>query len=436
MIRRIAFALVIFSIAAFCMFSVANEKDARPKFVPPPPPVLPDPPKQPPPLIKVERDLTAYSGQWQIDLISARIAPFEYTRKTVSGLKKHELGDRLIVKVRITNGGSAPMTYIPWHTIKDSGSAKDENKKSYSLWKGETGSKADGGLNYKTDVSPKKSIEDVIAFEVPAFESQEIGIALSAEAFKKNGLLYFKFGRSFFDDEPAWRKQVTKKFDVAKAAHAAIVAKMIADHDKQILIAKAEYDALPMKIEQERLAKIAAAKEAKEKSEREAKAVKEKADLDAKERSEQTAMIGVLKIEILSGGVGKVTVEDDIRRDSGPSTKKLTWIKIRITNTSEKSLKYYDPWTGKDFGTSHASLKDDLDNSYPRITWRLGQKASGQLKARTRVEPEGSITDVLIFDAPIEKADSFTLKMPGANIGESGTVTMRFSRKLLSSNYD
>jgi hypothetical protein len=154
----IAFALIVSSFVFVLVASCdANEKD-RPKFVPPPIPVFPDPPKQPAPFMKVERDLSAFVGFAQIDLVSARIAPFEYTRKTVSGLKKHEVGDRLIVKVRITNDGPVPMTYVPWHTIKDSGSSKDETKKSYSLWNGDSASKADGGLNYKTEIGPKKSI--------------------------------------------------------------------------------------------------------------------------------------------------------------------------------------------------------------------------------------------------------------------------------------
>lgn len=423
--------------------------DARPPFVPPFPPTFPEPPSEPPAPRKIKQSLIDSTGLVDVELVSAKLADLAYTHRTVSGVGEYTYSGQLIFKVRITNNGQAPVTYTPWHIKEASGSARDEFRKSYSLWFGGIGTKADGGRNDKVEIGSKKFIHDVISFRKPSFEAEEIDIKLSAWNLKKDGDLTFKIGRAFFDDEKARREIIAKKFEAAKVAHAELVIKMKADHEQRVIEAKEEYDTRPMRLELQRLAAIVAEKEAKEKAERlaievkakaerDAAEAKAKADADAKELADRTATLGIFKVEIIKGGSGKIQVHDDIRRFTGPSKESHAWIKLRITNTSDKALRYYDPWCGKDFTLKRdfASLRDDVGNAYPRITFGFSQIPNGQLKSRTRVEPEGSIVDILVFDAPVAKAERFTLTMPGENVGERGVFTLRFQRSFLNSDYD
>jgi hypothetical protein len=418
----------VLAFACLCQNAAQEKKDDR-KFVPPPPPVYPDPPPPPTPTKKVKQMLSTSTGYADVELVSAKIDTLDYERKTVSGLKNLEVGKRLIVRVRVTNIGDKKLVYTPWHSDdKGSASAKDESGQRYEAWHGGIGSRPTGGLWQKTTIAPKKSIEDVIAFGEPLFAAEEITFTLPGVNVGASSKLTFRMDRAFFDDEPARRKVIAQQFEDAKKAHALRVAAMKADYEAKVAKAKEEFDTLPMRLEKERLAKVAAEKEAKEKAELEAK---------AKEAASRTGMFGALKVEIIDGGVGKVTVHDDLRGSNASSKEPCTWIKVRITNTSDTELTYYESWSGKDFSRRQdATLNDDVGNKYPQITWGLGTKAVGQITRRTRVENNKSITDILVFDSPVPKAAEFRLTLPGRNLREEGSITFTIPRKFLKSTYE
>jgi Superinfection immunity protein len=293
-----AFAL-FFVVVFYCSYEAATQekKDDR-KFVPPPPPVYPDPPLPPAPPKKVEQILSTRARFADVELVNVKIDILGYERKTVSGLKQLEAGKRLIVRVRITNVGDEKLVYTPWHSDdKSSALATDESGQSYKAWNGGIGSRPAGGLWQKITIAPKKSVEDVIAFGAPQFAAEEITFTLPGSNVGASGKLTFRIGRAFFDDEPTRRKLIAKQFEDAKKTHALRIAEIKADYEAEVAQAKEEFDTLPMRLEKERLAKIAAGKESREKAERERlakiaaeKELKEKADLEAKLAKEKAEL--------------------------------------------------------------------------------------------------------------------------------------------------
>lgn len=96
-----------------------------------------------------------------------------------------------------------------------------------------------------------------------------------------------------------------------------------------------------------------------------------------------------IRVEVESVTVGKVKLKDF----SGEANSKdeLLQIKVRITNTSDTKKLNYQTWSGR--FVDSGSLRDDLDNSYKRISFGLGDTVVGQLRAES-IYPSKSIVDL------------------------------------------
>lgn len=79
-----------------------------------------------------------------------------------------------------------------------------------------------------------------------------------------------------------------------------------------------------------------------------------------------------------------------------------------------------------------ASLKDEHENEYPsmKIKTQLGFTADidGQIKQRTRVNPNKEIADVLVFERPADVAKKLMLRLPASNYGGSGFIIFECPR--------
>lgn len=136
----------------------------------------------------------------------------------------------------------------------------------------------------------------------------------------------------------------------------------------------------------------------------------------------QAALIDHFRLQLLSGGIGKLPYVHDGRFETVESKKPLLWIKISLGNKSETKLEQYHPWSGEFFAMEkdRASLKDEFGNEYFNLKGSFS-RPFGQLTGMTRIDPGASIEDIIVFDPPIKKAKEFTLEFPGGNIGKSGT---------------
>ena len=132
----------------------------------------------------------------------------------------------------------------------------------------------------------------------------------------------------------------------------------------------------------------------------------------------ESASLGTVRVSVQSALVDHVTFESF---GSGSSKDKLLMVKLEITNTSDSKKINYRGWAGNAF-TTDSRLTDDIGNNYKSITFGLGSRINGQVHGSESLYPGKSITDLLVFEEPVDKAKSFKLTLPGKNIDEDDGV--------------
>lgn len=119
--------------------------------------------------------------------------------------------------------------------------------------------------------------------------------------------------------------------------------------------------------------------------------------------ADETVQQGDIRVHVESVSIGTIDVTD-IFGDKATSENKHLKINLRIGNVGDSKKIDFQGWSGADFtfDRDFATLKDNLGNSYKRITFGSSSKIDGQVK-RESIYPESSITDLLVFEVPIEK---------------------------------
>jgi len=133
---------------------------------------------------------------------------------------------------------------------------------------------------------------------------------------------------------------------------------------------------------------------------------------------------GGAEVRILEVSLGQVAIKESFSGDTGQSKDELLAVKIEIKNlTTTKKLEYRS-WAGADFsiGRDYATLEDTFDNVYKRITFGM-DKPVGRLSA-VSVYPGKSVTDILVFEKPLNTVKALRLELPAKNVG--GTGMFRF----------
>lgn len=119
---------------------------------------------------------------------------------------------------------------------------------------------------------------------------------------------------------------------------------------------------------------------------------------------------GKVQVHYLGGRVGKVTFVSG--NSKTVSDKELLQIQIWVENLSESSKLEYKGWGGEGLTSGkRARLKDDLGNEYKTVSIGILHKPVGQ-KSNESLYPGSSIQDVLVFEAPVEKAQVLHLTLP------------------------
>jgi hypothetical protein len=99
---------------------------------------------------------------------------------------------------------------------------------------------------------------------------------------------------------------------------------------------------------------------------------------------------------------------------------------LAMSNADGASPMRYVGWSNsgdEPLGTSHAALSDNAGNHYTQaVTGRGLEQWVGQVNGARSVGPGETLADVLVFSPPQPKATKFTLELPRANWGMSGTL--------------
>jgi len=140
---------------------------------------------------------------------------------------------------------------------------------------------------------------------------------------------------------------------------------------------------------------------------------------------------GEIRVRVDSAKVDFVTLRG-IGRDEGQSKDKLLQVSLTIENLGDSKKVEYHGWAGRDFdiGNTAGHLHDDLDNSYKRIGFGFANKVVGQIQSES-LYPGKSVTDLLVFEEPIEKATFLKLELPASAFGGTGRLRIKIPMKMV-----
>jgi len=135
---------------------------------------------------------------------------------------------------------------------------------------------------------------------------------------------------------------------------------------------------------------------------------------------------GDLQLRFVSAKIGKVEIEQQFSfGDDGTafSENELLAITLELTNLSETKKIDYKTWAGEDvsFRRDFATLIDEYENSYARVGFGFSAKLIGRTESAS-IRPGERVTDVLVFETPIDAAEALRLELPARNFGGEGML--------------
>lgn len=140
-----------------------------------------------------------------------------------------------------------------------------------------------------------------------------------------------------------------------------------------------------------------------------------------------SANIDGVVVSIEGASVGKATLRN--LGKIAESEEDLTTISVKIENkTDGKKIEYYGwakPTALSDAGVG--LLTDNIKNRYLRTDFGFSTKVGGQITHES-VYPGKSITDYLVFEAPVAQARFFVLELPCKNFGSTGVIKFQLDR--------
>ena len=111
----------------------------------------------------------------------------------------------------------------------------------------------------------------------------------------------------------------------------------------------------------------------------------------------------------------------------------LLMVKLDLLNKNPTKKVEYHSWGAEVFslGGDSVTLKDDFGNSYKQISFGFGSFPVGAVSSES-LYPNKSVTDVLVFQVPVDKATYLDLELPAKNYGCEGMIRFRIPIKSVS----
>jgi hypothetical protein len=140
---------------------------------------------------------------------------------------------------------------------------------------------------------------------------------------------------------------------------------------------------------------------------------------------------GDLQVQITQVSIGQVPLKD-ITGDS-MSVDNFLMVRLKLLNTNPTKKVTYESWSGRDisFNRDYATLRDNFDNSYKRISFGLGSYPVGAVERSKSIYPNKSVTDVLVFELPIETTEYLRLELPAKNFGGTGMLRLQIPKAMI-----
>lgn len=140
---------------------------------------------------------------------------------------------------------------------------------------------------------------------------------------------------------------------------------------------------------------------------------------------------GNVQVQVKALKVGKVPLKD-MFGDSQMSADDLLIITLDISNISTGKKINFSTWQGEDFnfGRDFASLSDDNANIYKRIDFGATLKPVGAVDKES-IYPGKAITDLLVFEKPVDTVKWLHLELPAENFGGDGMIRFEIQASMI-----
>lgn len=133
-----------------------------------------------------------------------------------------------------------------------------------------------------------------------------------------------------------------------------------------------------------------------------------------------------IQVKVISTQIGNVPIKTIGGRSE--SEDNALMIELEIKNVSETSKANYNSWLGGI--AKRAGVKDNFDNVYRPIDYGFGNTVAGSVKSDS-IYPGKSITDILVFEEPIAKAEYLNLELDGGQVGVKGRFKIRIPNSMV-----
>jgi len=139
-----------------------------------------------------------------------------------------------------------------------------------------------------------------------------------------------------------------------------------------------------------------------------------------------------LQVRIAKVILGKVPLKDAFREGS-KSKDDLLMVNLELLNTNPTKKVEYHSWSGKDisFDRDYATLEDNFGNTYKRINFGFSSQPVGAIERSESIYPNKSVTDVLVFEVPLDTIEYLRLELPAKNFGGTGMLRLQIPKEMI-----
>jgi hypothetical protein len=84
------------------------------------------------------------------------------------------------------------------------------------------------------------------------------------------------------------------------------------------------------------------------------------------------------------------------------------------------------------FDRDYATLEDNFGNTYKRINFGFSSNPVGAVERSESIYPNKSVSDVLVFEMPIDTIEYLRLELPAKNFGGTGMLRLEIPKQMIA----
>lgn len=139
-----------------------------------------------------------------------------------------------------------------------------------------------------------------------------------------------------------------------------------------------------------------------------------------------------VQLKVTHVRLGKVKVRGSFGRGESFTDDALLAVVIEVTNTSATKKVDFLTWSGRrySFGVDGPTLRDNFDNSYDLKSFDSLEGPVEQVVTGS-IYPSKSVTDVVVFEPPVDGVSHVDLVLPAVNAGGEGKFRIRIPASII-----